>query len=527
MVSRQTGGLSLARRTAPKPERKPVRPERKPPARPNPRKPGRKTPERPRRKEPRPRPVPKTPKPPVKIPAPEKIPIQKPKPRQYGKVLGKTFDRIVKANHFAAMAMLGGELLMWYLDREDFTLPGFTKCCEVPPVMRGATRVIQGNATNTAKPCDYGQGCGLSLQVPSGQGVLNAPSVNRIGKGTNYQVVYYGPYFASTNRMTFAEKWGRIIPANTVAPEVAPELIPIYEPVPQPDLIPWVVWDSPPVIMPNEPLPLSPPLNRPQEDPTPKNPYDPYPEPWIGERPSIDFEPFKPPTPGVHEERPPEPPEKEGKKRLSNTVAAGWTKFLEKAVNGYTESDDFITAIYKGLPWYLRRWRGRDGVWRDRDITSKSRAERIYKEFGNIDINDAIGNVAVNELNDRAYGKVGNALSKRARELGKEGLWSSSGGFQRGGKLTRDQWEKLYAKLKKEQGAKVRPYRFYKVNEYDRATNTWTRKTKVYNSRTTIPWYRQKSTFTRPYSGYWGTRDLTRPYYAANATPAPYVKGVR
>jgi len=528
MVSRQTSAVGLARRSAPKPSRQPDRkPDKKPPARPNPRKPTRK-PERPRRKEPRPRPVPKTPKPPVKIPAPEKVPVQKPKPKEYGKVAGRTFQRIVKANHFTAMAFTAGGLLAWYLTDEEFNLPGFQKCCELPPVIRDATRIIQGNSTAKASPCSHSTNCGVSLQVPTGEGVLAAPAVDRSNASVyGYQVVFYGPYNHTTNRMVFAEKWARKIPPRTIAPQVEPELIPIFEPVPIPDSVPWVSWDPPPFIPPNEPLPLAPPLNRPTYDPTPKNPYDPFPEPWIGERPSIDFEPFKPPTPGVHEERPPEPPEKEGKKRLSNTVAAGWTKFLKKAVGGYTESDDFITAIYKGLPWQLRRWRGRDGVWRDRDITSKTRAERIYKEFGNLDINKAIGNVAVDQLTDMAYGKVGNALSNRARELGKEGLWSGSGGFQRGSGLTRDQWEKLYAKLKREQGAKVAPGRHYRVNEYDRKTNTWTRKLKYYNSRTTIPWYRQKSTFSRPHSGYWGTRPLTRHYYASKATPAPYVKGVR
>jgi len=162
MVSRQTSAVGLARRSAPKPSRQPDRkPDKKPPARPNPRKPTRK-PERPRRKEPRPRPVPKTPKPPVKIPAPEKVPVQKPKPKEYGKVAGRTFQRIVKANHFAAMAYTAGGLLAWYLTDEEFNLPGFQKCCEIPPVLRDATRIIQGNSTAKALPCSHSNNCGLS-----------------------------------------------------------------------------------------------------------------------------------------------------------------------------------------------------------------------------------------------------------------------------------------------------------------------------------------------------------------------------
>ena len=63
---------------------------------------------------------------------------------------------------------------------------------------------------------------------------------------------------------------------------------------------------------------------------------------------------------------------------------------MSGAIGSYTEVDDTVAALYKGLPWKLRRWRGRDGVWRDRDITSVDRAKRLYQLLGQLDVQKGV-----------------------------------------------------------------------------------------------------------------------------------------
>ena len=88
-----------------------------------------------------------------------------------------------------------------------------------------------------------------------------------------------------------------------------------------------------------------------------------------------------------------------------------------------------VAAIYRALPWQLRRWRGRDGVWRERDITTKDRMERIYSSIGSLSVKKAVDNLIQDYLTDMAFGKVGNQMKKNVRKLADEGLHVSTQGL--------------------------------------------------------------------------------------------------
>jgi len=283
--------------------------------------------------------------------------------------------------------------------------------------------------------------------------------------------------------------------------------------VPNPAYIPpqegWVVPPSPlelpyPYPFAAPPVPVTPPLTRPNQEPG----YQPRPQPKpspaprplappgaVAPVPAIEWTPGEPATSGFHERRPPiRDKEKEKKKRLKPGTAAAWLNFMSGAIGSYTEVDDTVAALYKGLPWKLRRWRGRDGVWRDRDITSVDRAKRLYQLLGQLDVQKGIEEIIKQQLSDAAFGMVGNKLKQKAKELGDEGLWTGNTGFQTGSANRFDTWEEAYEQLRKEQAGKVK-YRQYTVHE-QQADGSWKWVKKV-RPVTQVPWFMQKSRYLR------------------------------
>lgn len=509
------------------PRKPPDRPRRKPTERPRRDKP----PERPRRTSPKP--TPRTPtRVPRVIPGPTPVPRKFPHGRAFG--LGNPW-RIVKSNPWASAVIGGAGLLAWWLYQQDWNPEdnGWQLCCKIGDFPNEAYRVTSSADPIGTPParCSRGSPCGTVLQVPTGSWPGTIPAVTT---GRFEQFLYLGPYNSNQTRMDFTEKWSRTkTNPGPALPEQNPEIeeYPVPFPIPEAPYVPW----SPPEILPEwQPLPISPPLTRPQNDPTPRNRYDPLPRVRVGRQPAINIDTRDGPIPaiGEHEQKPPSDGEKEGKKRINGAVSAAFhARLLDRAINTFTEMDDFVAALYQGLHWTVRRWRGRDGVWRDRDYQTHTRSMRIYNEFGKFSIAKAISAVAANEAQDRAFGIVGRALARRAGELGKEGLWASSGGFQRGGSLHRQTWEQAYARLKREQAAKVPPSRKYTTSTYDEANNEWVSRKHVYNSRTTLPWYRQRSeidrypgrNFTGPLQpGAKDRRTVSGHYYAPKSTkPRP------
>lgn len=87
----------------------------------------------------------------------------------------------------------------------------------------------------------------------------------------------------------------------------------------------------------------------------------------------------------------------------------GSTRFLAVvlfALSQVTEADDAIQAIYDSLPWWARRFKGRDGRWRTRHFGPDERLEAIYEYFEYVDISDAIDNLISNEIQDQIAGRI-------------------------------------------------------------------------------------------------------------------------
>lgn len=313
-----------------------------------------------------------------------------------------------------------------------------------------------------------------------------------------------------------------------VVPEIRPDFPPVLLPPEKPYPYPWS----------DPPLPWTPPLSRPEPEPRPDYDRPPWrrsdsdPDPLTREVPDIEIVPGDQPLPDVHERRPPEPPEREKKKRLNRKDSHDWLRTLDGLIGSFTEIDDSVSAVYKGLPWQYRRWKGRDGVWRDRDINTKTRLERLYSLIGKIDIQTAIKELVKNELTDRAFGTVGRKLQRKTRELADEGLWGGFQGLGQNPNRFNKSWDEVYKKLKKEATEREERlglrHNWYYSKHYDPSSDTWKG---VWRQRpvTQIPWYRQRSNYdrTRWLTGQkTGYKDKRPRYYYADSPdhPSPFFK---
>ena len=163
---------------------------------------------------------------------------------------------------------------------------------------------------------------------------------------------------------------------------------------------------------------------------------------------------------------------------------------MNKFGGRYMEYDDFISALYKGIPWKFRRWRGRDGVWRDRDITSVSRAQRMWEYMEKYNVKVGIGELAKTYLTDKAFGAFGRILKERTRHLGDKGLYAGASGLGRGTPLDSRE-EDARKKLIREKYQRER-----KDREYWKYINMgeagWFRQKRL-RPDTEIPWARRET----------------------------------
>lgn len=326
-------------------------------------------------------------------------------------------------------------------------------------------------------------------------------------------------------------------PDNPLPPEVWPPAMPVGEPgpgvTPEPGA-PVVPIAAPPRPHPNSPFPewpfpgISPevvPGPWPSTNPGGPRPIDPNNPNLPGvvptPRPSIDLggDPFGPPEvtpePGLHYPIPTPRPERERKRRFSGKKGEMWNKLLESLGGNYMEFDDFIAALYKGIPYKYRRWRGRDGVWRDRDHTSDLRAQRIYEYFDKYNVSVGLEELAKMWATDKAIGKFGQALKKRTRDLGDKGLYQGASGLGRGTPLNKQDNE-VRKKLIRDRYAKTRKDREY-WRYIDMGTAGWFRQKRL-RPDTEIPWLRREtrhvgsSTALQSYS----RRGRGKSYYSSN-----------
>lgn len=404
---------------------------------------------------------------------------------------------------------------LWYLLQPGgYAVPdGWIKCWD----FGGPKEKMSGPTLSWAETCSLTAGdVLLGGQVPSG----DYGDEIHIPAHPWELAIWFGPSEASGTRMQYTEKWRypdkpgmepeqwwRFVPETWTVPEFIPLNPPWYIPwigQPEPFPIPYPVYPGTPP-MPSydpegDPHPF--PLGRPE--PNPNGDADDVVRPRPFDIPSINLPvdvdaPPAPPVPGIHVPEPPDPDEREGKKRIKGNKAAWWlARLAEKGINSFTETDDVVSAIYKALPWKLRRWRGRDGVWRDRDINTASRLARIHELFGDLNIGDAITNVIQNEASDEAWGKLGQMFKRRAQELGDAGLWAGFRGFQAGENNKKYVWDELYKRLA-EEAAKKQGQRYYFTREYDPATKQWYKKRHV-RPMTQIPWLRTQSQWSHAFT---------------------------
>lgn len=412
--------------------------------------------------------------------------------------------------------VIDGALMLgaWMFPTPGYRMPSYmSKCWDFggpKQKMSGPIRVPSGCAGTATYQ-------NLTLQVPSGNygDTITLTSTN-LG-----QTVFFGPATAGGTRMTYTECWSR--PDGPSGTYPSPVKIPYLRPFPLewPEVPPMWWIGVPDPLMP-EPPPIAPPVDHrrpyPNGDPLGDPEADPRTEPGtetvsppvtrVVDEPSIDINTDGPPiTDGVHTHRPPHKPEREKKKRLQSHTAYNWLRVLEKGIGSYLEMDDIVAAIYKGLPWQVRRWRGRDGVWRDRDPSTKTRLERLYKDIGKLDIEKAVVEVIKNELSDEAIGRVGNRLKTFAGDKLPGAI-----GFQTGGSKIKEAWDDVYERLKKEAAAKKQ----YEKQTYKRWVSLGSGRggylEEVNQGVTEIPWFRKRGRVLTK-TGYYGTRMWHDVYY--------------
>lgn len=356
-------------------------------------------------------------------------------------------------------------------------------------------------------------------QVPTGDWPSDVPALpvttpsNGFVDAISFQWLMLGPSQSFGARMGYREAWRRWHAVNNpgnVVIDLNDPAIPAVMPVPS-------IWELP-YPMPGAPMPypVAPPISRPANEPAPITYSPPVSRPWV--KPSIDFDGRT--GLGSHFQRPPRANEREKKKRLTSAQSRAWLRLLEATGGSFMEKDDIIAAMYKGLPWKLRRWKGKDGVWRDRDHTTTRRLSRLFGNLGRLDVGTALTEVAKNELGDAIHGRLGKALKDRTKQLAEQGLWSGSRGLGQGTPLE-SSWEETYKRLRAEAAARE-PRRWYRSKDYDAAENRWVRRWKQ-RPVMQIPWYRFRSLYDRRLTNYANPRmPKVRPryYYGPNSKPA-------
>lgn len=446
---------------------------------------------------------------PVKPPFGKRWPV----PAKVGAGFRVPWGRILSNPLVIDGALMAGA---WLFPTPGYKMPSFMSQCwdfgGPKQKMSGPIRVPAGcSGTDIYK--------NLTGQVPSGKygDTITFTSTN-LG-----QTVFFGPATSGGTRMTYTECWSRPDAPSGTYP--SPVKVPYLRPLPLewPDMPPdwWVPRVDPlapegPAVAPpvdhRRPYPNGDPLGDPEADPRTEPTTEPYSPPVtrVIDVPSIDIKVDGPSvviTPDVHTRRPPKPREREKKKRLSSHVSYQWLNVLANGIGKYMEVDDVVAAIYKGLPWQVRRWRGRDGVWRDRDPSTATRLKRLYSDLGKLDIETAITEVIKNEMTDQALGRVGSALKKKAGEL-----LPGSIGFQTGGSKIRENWDTVYDRLKKEAAAK----KHYEKQKYKRWVSLGMGGGGYLEEKpqgvTEIPWFRKEGRDLTK-TGYYGTRKWHDIYY--------------
>lgn len=291
--------------------------------------------------------------------------------------------------------MVGG----WFIQqpRPDFAGMGFTLCWDGGGPKEAWSSIYLDNCVNA----DFWKN--LSLQVPGG-------AMNDTPSNVSYGFAV-GPYVnPEKTRMQYKELWARNYYNNNPF-----------------KMFPPAVWFPDPLLPFSDPdpnlwVPHQPYTPKPPERVYPRSKPDPQPRTWprsvSGPKPETRGDPdsHKPPRvdpePDIpHTRKPPTPRERERKYSAARgSLAAELLRQAARVYNGVTEAFDLVSAVYKALPPGLIS-RQPDNLVGAHNIMQHMLG-MIWQHRNEIDFGEAIKNIAMNQIEDAAWGRYFRTLDK-------------------------------------------------------------------------------------------------------------------
>lgn len=93
---------------------------------------------------------------------------------------------------------------------------------------------------------------------------------------------------------------------------------------------------------------------------------------------------------------------------------------LSKLINGITEAKDLGEAVYDALPEKLRKQLIKENG--GRSLTFPKKMAALYKHINEVDVGDALENIAKNQLEDFVFGKAGQGMARAQNTRARLGL---------------------------------------------------------------------------------------------------------
>lgn len=328
-----------------------------------------------------------------------------------------------------------------YSNKEGF-LHGFVRVCTDPFNEPRQARHVRANPWN----CLGGQlGTG---NIPMGSPYTLQERQNGtefryryqvVGNGWWASVVTYRPAYplASMPTHPMAYPWPNVMPFEypAINPMVDPDALPINTPQPAPEpapveLLPYLealnpdqaIWpnsaaggsargDTPPGEdrayelrnRPKQDWKIGDPVSPPQFS---TQPADPVGEPVVFVPPAIEVGPgVSVVTPPAHKNEPADTNTRESKHKL-----LAHHSLVGRIFGGLTEGADFVDALYEALPDWVRKIERRKRHGKDPSFTGKM--EVLWKYHKHINVEQAIVNVAMNQIEDMLLGKTMQRINK-------------------------------------------------------------------------------------------------------------------
>lgn len=244
----------------------------------------------------------------------------------------------------------------------------------------------------------------IGTALPNGTGLFYQTYRYAVGPGFRHELHYYWRHPSNPNPATYPNPYRPVwieTPIFHPYPSLNPETLPIRQPVPVPEHLPIELV---PLRVPN---PNRVPRYRYETGPAPARATDKTRvAPRIEIYPDRVDVPFAPPL--RHE-----PPGRKKRERKNEVAALNPRTGLGITVNMLGESTDIIEAIWEALPWYKRT------MVKGERTKPAQMLEDIYQHYGDLDISKALANLAANQIEDAAYGRLGKIGGQVNRIVGR------------------------------------------------------------------------------------------------------------